>query len=113
MKSDYFIYLSAAMCICFILYRFAYIRKAPVLTDVIQIFLASIACSSSADLIMLIFNEQVDLGDLVKYKESILLGSSAVIWVSVQTIYSIVYQSLSLKVTKKNPVASISKASAS
>ena len=90
---NYFFYISFALGIIFIIYRFAYIKKAPLLTDVVQLFLAVMAACSSVQLFFFIFEGSKSLGDFQSYKVSIVLGAFAVTWVSLQTLGGLVKNS--------------------
>ncbi|WP_016954361.1 hypothetical protein [Catenovulum agarivorans] len=90
---NYFFYIAFLVILMFIIYRFSYIKKAPLLTDVVQLFLAVMAACSSFNLLFLVFEGVKSLGDFQSYKESIILGAVAVIWVSIQTMNSLVKSS--------------------
>lgn len=90
---NYFFYIAFLIGAIFVIYRFVLVKKSPLLTDVVQLFLASMAACSSARLFYLVFEGSNSLGDFHPYKDSIVLGAVAVMWVSVQTIAGLVKSS--------------------
>ncbi|MCG6214718.1 hypothetical protein [Vibrio furnissii] len=94
---NYFFYIAFSVIITFILYRLLYIKRAPLLTDVVQLFLATMAACSSLNLLYIVLEGTKELGDFQSYKESIILGAVAVIWVSIQTLTGLVSSSQSIR----------------
>lgn len=90
---NYFFYITFGFAVVYIVYRFAFVKKSPLLADIIQIFLAVMAGCSSINLIFLVLDDTKSLGDFQGYKESIILGGVAATWVSIQTLAGLVKNS--------------------